>query len=253
MKKLAFFSTPCNYIDDVLTVVKEEKYVEWNLNTIPFSIDMKRMTDVRDLISKYGEVRYHLPYSFWDLGSSNITISNDSHSYYCRLFEMINFLGSDVAVIHIGYSMDANAEMSLKRLENLAKESEKYNIKLCVENLVKGPSSDISFIKKCLDIDNVYFCLDIGHAEFLKKKGKNNIYEEISSIKDKIIHAHVYYVEDSNMNHVPFNKKTILNNKWIDLLCDTDCTWYTMELDSKKDQGSQKRLLEDYLKHRKTA
>ena len=247
MKKLALFSAPCKYIDDALGVIKKEKYFEWDLNTLPFALNMKRMAGVRDFIKEYqGEVRFHLPYSFWDLGVNVPSIASDSFNYYCRLFEMIKFLDCSIVVMHIGYATGSDVETSLKGLEKLAIEAKKYNVKLCIENLVSGLSSDMCFIKKCISINNVYFCLDTGHAEFLKRNGADHIYEDILSVKDKIIHAHVYDYEDENMNHIPLSSTTIEKNVWLNLLEKSNCSWYTMELDFQEQQVEQKKLLENY-------
>lgn len=246
-KKVALFSAPCKYIDDVLALVKRDTYVEWDLNTLPFSLSTKRMQYVRDYIKENGEVRFHLPYGFWDLGVNDQTISRDSFNYYCRLFTSIESLGASIAVMHIGASAGSDEETSIKGLTELAEVAKSHNIKLCIENLIHGLPSNISFIKKCLQIDGIYFCLDTGHAESLRRENGESIYKEISSIKDKIIHAHVYDVEDENMNHVPFTADTIKNNVWLPLLSTSPCEWYTMELDFQKDQDNQKELILEYL------
>lgn len=75
----------------------------------------------------------------------------------------------------------------------------------------------------------------------------DSILEDIASIKDKIIHAHVYDYEDDNMNHVPFTAESIKTNVWLPLLRTTNCKWYTMELDFQDDQDRQKKLVEEYL------
>ena len=56
--KVALFSAPCKYIDDVLALVKRNGYVEWDLNTLPFSLSTKRMAYVRDFIKENGDVRF---------------------------------------------------------------------------------------------------------------------------------------------------------------------------------------------------
>lgn len=246
-KRLALFSAPCKYIDDALALIKRDKFLEWDLNTMPFSLSLKRMAYVRDFINEYGDVRFHLPYGFWDLGVKDSTIANDSYNYYCRLFETINFLEKSVAVIHIGSATGSDEESSINGLTKLVDQAKKYGVKLCIENLIHGLSSDISFIKSCLQIDGLFFCLDTGHAEFLRRKNGEKIYDDIFSLKDKILHAHVYDVEDDNMNHVPFTVETIKINKWIPLLDSTSCDWYTMELDFQNDQDTQKAIMEKYL------
>ena len=246
-KHLALFSAPCKYIDDVLALVKRDQFVEWDLNTLPFSLSTKRMAYVRDFIKEHGEVRFHLPYGFWDLGVNDEIIFQDSFRYYCRLFSTIEFLESSVAVIHIGTAAGSDKETSIRGLTRLVAEAKNHNVKLCVENLIHGLSSDMTFLKRCLEIDGIYFCLDTGHAEFLRRRNGEKIFEDIFSVKEKILHAHVYDVEDDNMNHVPFTDVTLKSNVWLPLLSASNCAWYTMELDLQSDQDNQKMLLEKYI------
>ncbi len=249
--KVALFSAPCKYIDDVLALVKRDGYVEWDLNTLPFSLSTKRMAYVRDFIKEHGDVRFHLPYGFWDLGVNDDVIYTDSYNYYCRLFSAIESLGLSVAVLHIGSAAGSDEETALKGLKQLVPIAQKHGVKLCLETLIHGLSSDMKFIKRCMEIDGLYLCLDTGHVEVLRRERGNSVYEDIASIKDKILHAHVYDYEDENMNHVPFTPESIKTNVWLPLLQTTNCKWYTMELDFQDDQDRQKKMVEEYLHNHK--
>ena len=246
-KHLAFCSIPCKYIDEALALVKTSGYLEWDLNTLPFSLDIKRMTYVRDFIRDNGEVRFHLPHAFWDIGVKDSEVLENSFGYYCRLFETIKFLNGQYAVLHIGAATGSDEETALKNLSKLAEYANDNGVKLCVENLINGLSADTEFLKKCLKIPHVNLCLDTGHAESVYRKRGEDVLKMISSFKDKILHAHVYHYEDEKMNHIPFTGGTIKNYKWFEILQDSPCEWYTMELDSKDDQDRQKKLVENHL------
>lgn len=246
-KKLASSSWCCKNIDDALDLVKTSRYLEWDLNTLPFSLNFQRMTYVRDFIKDNGEVRFHLPHSFWDIGVNDKNVSENSFGYYCRLFEMIKFLNAHYAVLHIGAATGADENTSLENLLKLANRANDCGIILCVENLVHGLPSDMMFIKKCLDIPYVNLCLDTGHAECVYREKGKEVFKLISSFKDKIMHAHVYHFEDKNINHISFTEETIQGSKWLNLLQESPCEWYTMELDFKGEQDNQKILVENYI------
>lgn len=247
--KIARSTWCCKNIDEALAVIKKDKYLEWDLNTLPFSLNMQRMSYVRDFIQDSGEVRFHLPYAFWDIGLNDKSVANSSLEYYCRLFEKIRFLNMHYAVLHIGAFDGADENIALKNLTYLAQRAHECGINLCVENLIYGLTADIVFLKKCLLVPHVNMCLDTGHAEVLRRQKGDNVLDDIASIKDKIIHAHVYGYEEF-LNHISFTQQSITTNVWLPLLQTTDCTWYTMELDSRDDQDSQKMLMEQYL-HKK--
>lgn len=246
-KKLANSTWCCNNIDDALTLVKTHKYFEWDLNTLPFSLNVRRMTYVRHFIRDNGEVRFHLPHSFWDISTKDSNIVENSIGYYRRLFEMIKFLNAQYAVIHIGACTASDEDIALVNLYKLAEYANDNGVTLCVENLIHGLSSDMKFIKKCLSIPHVNMCLDTGHAECIYRKQGEEVFKIISSFKDKIIHSHVYHYEDEGMNHIPFTEETIKGSRWLNLLQESPCEWYTMELDCIEDQDRQKALVGKYL------
>lgn len=248
-KKLANSTWCCNNIDDALNLVKTHKYLEWDLNTLPFSLNVRRMTYARDFIQDNGEVRFHLPHSFWDIGAKDSNIVENSIGYYRRLFEMIKFLNAQYAVIHIGAATVSDEDIALDNLCKLAKYANDIGVSLCVENLIHGLSSDMKFIKKCLAIPYVNMCLDTGHAECICRENGEEVFKMISSFKDKIIHAHVYHYENESMNHIPFTEEPIKGSRWLNLLQESPCEWYTMELDLQKDQDYQKILLEEYIRN----
>ena len=247
--KIANSSLCCKYIDDALSLIRTNRYLEWDINFLPFSLNNKRMSYVRDVIKEYGDVRFHLPYGFWDLGINDETVFSNSYRYYCRLFAAIESLDLSVAVLHIGAATGSDEETAIKGLKQLVPIAKQHGVKLCLETLIHGLSSDMDFIKRCMEIDGLYLCLDTGHVEVLRRQKGDCIYDAIASIKDKILHAHVYDYEDDNMNHVPFTSESIKTNVWLPLLLSTDCKWFTMELDFQEDQDRQKMMVEEYLRN----
>lgn len=250
MKKIAFSSLSVKYINEISLLLTENKYVEWDINWTPISLSENRMNNIKSILQKSGEVRFHLPYGFWDIADMDELVWSNTHSYYLRLFSSIRHIGSNTAVLHIGNTLNTNPQLAIKKLTDLALEAKMYNVSLCLENLTHGLSSDMSFLKECMEIENVYFCLDIGHAEYMRRKFGNKIFDDICQIKDKILHAHVYAYEDDNMNHIPFTETSLENNIWFPFLLDTKCDWYTMELDKIQDQIDQKKLIESFLANR---
>ena len=246
--KIAHSTWCCNNIDDALAIIKKEKYLEWDLDTLPFSLNQRRMSYVRDFIRDNGEVRFHLPHSFWDIGINDKSIWSSSLEYYGRLFDTISFLNAHYAVIHLGAFDGYNEDIALENLAYIAQRANDCDINLCVENLIHGLTSDMSFVKKCLTVPHVNMCLDTGHAEVLRRKNGDVVLENIASVKNKIVHAHIYDYENDSLNHIPFTQQSITTNVWLPLLQTTGCSWYTMEVDFRDEQDGQKKLVEQYLR-----
>ncbi len=246
-KKISNSTWCCKNIDDALALVQSNGYIEWDVNTLPFSLNLRRMTYVRDFIKDNGEVRFHLPHAFWDIGVGDKSILENSFGYYCRLFKMMEFLNTQYAVVHIGAATESDEDIALENLFKLARCANDNGVKLCVENLIHGLSSNMSFLKKCLEIPYINMCLDTGHAECVYREKGEEVFQWIFSFRDKILHAHVYHYEDEHMNHIPFTEETIKGYKWLEILRDSPCEWYTMELDLQKEQEEQKYLIKNFM------
>lgn len=90
----------------------------------------------------------------------------------------------------------------------------------------------------------MFFCLDTGHCDVVSKRDESYI-QSVQTMMNKCVHSHVYKTEDKCYNHIPFNSITELKNSYIiKLLFESSCDWFTMELDSTKEQLNQQNMLE---------
>lgn len=248
MIKIAASSLCGKYIDDVISIAQKNEYkaIEWDLNFIPPVLSESRINYIIQTISKGEiEIRFHLPYSFIEVAHSDRIFCDYSVSTIEEYLKFIHKLGGKYAVLHVGYFEQSNINNALININKVATRAKKLGICICIENLVRGLSTHKIFWEKVLTIDNVFFCLDIGHAEYLRRHNRNDIFNLVSEFKDMIVHAHVYDYEDDHINHIPFSVDTVKKNIWLPLLLATPCFWYTMELDLACDQEMQIRLLKE--------
>lgn len=250
--KLAFSSLCCDYIDDILKLAKSnaDRSIEWDLNFIPFTLSEKRIDYIKTLIDESDiSIRFHLPYSFIEIAHTDAKIRRFSKNVLKMNLDFIKKIGGHVAILHIGYFDDSDEALALDSLKEIAKYAYESDILLCVENLLKGLTTDVSFLKKCFNISNVYFCLDTGHAEYIRQKYDLHFFDKLKVFKELIVHAHVYHIEDDEMNHVSFDEVSISNYLWFDLINNGKCEWMTMELGSLLNQNKQIQLIKrQYIK-----
>jgi hypothetical protein len=248
MFSIAYSSLCCKYIDEVLSIGEKNptKSIEWDLNFIPPTINTQRILSIINTIkTRKLNIRYHLPYSFIELCHKDNDLREFSFNVCKRYINFISELGGTYAVIHIGYDNNCDDNVGLAKLSILANYAFNKGVLLCVENLIDGLTTNTDFLKKCVSIPNVYLCLDIGHAMIVQKR-ISNFFSNYSELSDKILHSHVYYTEDSNYNHIAFDKNTLCDNLFLSLAISSRCKWMTMELDSFDSQTSQSELIMSY-------
>lgn len=249
--KLANSSLCCKYIDDVikLATLNEFNAIEWDLNFIPPTLDKQRQYTISEKIKQTSiEVRYHLPYSYNEIAHQDDGIRTMSMLIFKQYINFIAQLNGRYAILHIGYNEGSQANIALESLSYLAEYSKKLNVTLCVENLIKGLTTDLHFLNDVLSIPNVSFCLDIGHADVTFGKDED-FYIFMNSNISKICHVHSYKTENKCYNHIPFsNMDEIKESQIISLLLKSPCFWFTMELERQEDQNKQIQLFKKWFK-----
>lgn len=245
---IAYSSWCCKYIDDILELALSNpcRAVEWDMNFIPPTLDDMRIEYIKKYISKHQiQIRYHLPYSYVEIAHFNCDIQNYSISVLKQYLKFIHKLGGHYAVLHVGYNQNSNVSVALKNLKEIASYAQQLDICICIENLISGLTIDSNFIVKALSINNVYLCLDTGHADIAGKVNSNYL-TTLSGLLYKCKHSHVYLTE-VNYNHIAI--QSINDIKSIRLLDDLMeyCTWYTMELETLQDQKKQEKLMKQII------
>lgn len=251
MIKLALSSLCCHYIDDVLALATSapDKAIEWDLNYIPPSFSKLRVERIVSTIKNYElDIRYHLPYSFLEIAHVDQTSRHYSILTIKRYLDFISELNGRFAVLHVGYFDGSNDVIALQSLNEVAQYAKHLNISLCIENLIHGLTTKTLFLQKALEIDNIYLCLDTGHAQIVSTT-QSDYFSELSKLLNKCVHAHVYLTEDRDYNHVSFaNIQDLERNRFILPLFGSSCDWYTMELDNKALQEKQVNIILQYFK-----
>ncbi len=247
---IAYSSLSAKYIDEVISIAKDNYYkaIEWDLNNIPPTLSLERKKKIITSIEANNlEIRYHLPYSFFDIGHARIDVRNFSVLVMKRYLEFIKSLNGKYAVIHVGYYEECELKDCIDSLKITANFAKRLGITLCIENLLKGITTDVNNLYELLTINNVYLCLDTGHANVVNQYDNNYIPKLIELI-DKVKHSHIYYSEDLSFNHIPFSKETIQNSQILNGLLKSPCEWFTMELNKLEEQKLQAHIFTSFIK-----
>ncbi|MBQ9314016.1 MAG: sugar phosphate isomerase/epimerase [Clostridia bacterium] len=247
MKKIAFSSLSCKYIDDILSLAKKNSFkaIEWDMNFIPPTLSSKRLDYIKDFIRDENiYICAHLPYSYIEIAHDDFEFQKYSMFAIREYLKFVAEIGINHAIIHVGVCECSNSIFALKNLEVLAEFAFELGVKLCLENLIYGLTSNSDFLCEALKIEKLFFCLDTGHCDVVSKCDELYI-PSVQTIMNKCVHSHVYKTEDRCFNHIPFNSITeIKNSNIMKMLLQSSCDWFTMELDSTKVQLNQKSMLE---------
>lgn len=239
----ALSSWVCKYPDDLTRVAKDAdfKAIEWDLNYIPIPLSIQRIHQLKKEFNNYGLLlRYHLPYSTCDIGSSRSRIRETSEKYVQLNLEMIGKLEADYAILHFG-SYKSNIIPPLDSLINTVELAKELGITIALENLTIGPTSNPDILKKIILKSGAKAALDVGHAISI-----NNLQNYLYLLGPMVSHVHFYGYEDEKRNHLPFElpSEAINTAKNIQNMC--SAKWWTCEMDSLNSCIQTKKLLQEH-------
>lgn len=174
--------------------------LSWNPN-LNFS---KREIKVLKQYSKDGNtICIHMPF-FLYVNTSVDEIFMGLKKYFEKVFSFSNEIGVEIITLHAGYNEQIGNYKThkylIKNLKELIKLSEKYKLKLSMENDDKHsdyPLWDIKEAENILnEVDNLTFTYDPGHANTASYE--QSAYKGILKERTNIIHLHNNFGKDSH-------------------------------------------------------
>ena len=169
----------------------------------------------RDLIPSY-KLSYsiHAPISDINIASLNERIREDSILEILTTAETAANLNIDLITIHPGLSSMAVPYMEEKAVEKAKRSlsaidriSAEYGVRIAVENMPAFPfmlGRTVEELKELIDMTNLGFCLDIGHANTTDQTDGL-----IKEFKDRLINVHIHDNHGEHDEHLTLGEGSI--------------------------------------------
>lgn len=244
---IALSSWTCKYPDDLVTVARQNGFraVEWDLNYIPLPLSQAR---VRDLFEKFSDneisVRFHLPYSSWELGHSSAVVRQNSLTCLKHNIDLIAATIGNYAVLHFGSTSagDTPIQDELREFLNHARHA---GIRIGIENILQGPTSSEHYLLHLTHENSCEIALDVGHGRSQRTDAEFN--EFVCVLGGLVSHVHIYSHEGLDRGHYAFQDTDHLARtaSLIQSFCNP--TWWTCEMDDLSECIRQRNSLQELL------
>ncbi len=174
---------------------------------VPEKIDTEKL---KRLLKNYnldvvGHTAWYLP-----IGSPIKSLRNAAIGEAIRYFEVFNKLGVEFITIHAHwpgtiFSPKEGVEFQIESLGKLVREAEKYNLRLMYEPIdtLNDNVENVSIILEA--IPELFFHLDIGHANLFGRKPE----EFIEKFHQRLKHVHLHDNFGDADLHLPLGHGTI--------------------------------------------
>ncbi|EHP89656.1 sugar phosphate isomerase/epimerase family protein [Methanotorris formicicus] len=211
----------CVRTKDGFEIFKQFEYIDWGLHFCPYNKNMENI------------VGFHAP--IVDLGIPN----NNSLSILKNTVDMVS--NYDYLTLHITNGKEPDLDVLISNLSELVDYAKKRNVKICIENLKDGFSSNPNNLIEIADITDCLITYDIGHVDY-----KDRI-KYVDIFSDRIYNVHVYEKEVPKIGHIaPKNLENL--RPVLDKLLDIGCDFWFIELMDIEDIIRTKNMCEEYLK-----
>lgn len=198
-------------------------------------------------------VRHHAFFPEHEFGHADADIAGQALELHFAALEVMRGWGEPVVTVHIGLDVSNSSKWQIdhdraaRNLKRLVEFARRRGITVCLENLRRGPTSNPETVLDWASRAGAMITLDIGHAVSCQRvqDGELAVTDIIDMFADRLHEVHMY--ERETDRHYPPADMSVLG-PIVDRLLETDCRWWTIELDDLDEALATRRLLEDYLK-----
>ncbi len=253
--KIAICTHMVSSLDVAASLVKERDHL-----AIDYSINEEKMlrleNNIRELRKLFRgqqiEIRYHGFFKSMEIGHCDEGKASLSLGYMKLVVDAISRVNGKHLTVHIGLNSSEHGELNLKHARDNLKELVEFGctkgVKVCLENLKKGPTSEPEQFLNLVQMSGANVTFDIGHA-ISSDAGKNGVkaHDFIQMASPHIVNAHVYEAEEDCGHIAPqSNKKIKLALK---ALSATSCDWWVVELGDSEDIRRTIGFIQPYISH----
>jgi len=232
-----------------------------------FALEYTPSPEAFDLLPKHVDsflkagipVRYHGFFPDHEIGHPDPAMAERAVRVHVAALEAMHGWGEQVITFHVGIHWKAPIVPGrvVENLARLVEHGRGLGITVCLENLRRGPTSHPENTAAWARASRAMITLDVGHAVSCQRvqSGELTALDFLGMVADRIFEVHMYERETAlrqaqdTARHYPPQDMTILG-PIVDRLLDTQCTWWTIELDDYAEALATRTLLLDYLDDR---
>ena len=221
-----------------------------------FALEYSPNLEAFDLLPKHVDlfleagipVRYHGFFPGYEIGHHDAAIAECALHVHMAALEAIRGRGEQVITFHVGLRREdpINPDRVVENLSKLVERARGLGITVCLENLREGPTSHPENVAAWARVSGVMITLDVGHALSCQRvqSGELTALDFVEMVAARLFEVHMY--ERETDRHHPPQDMTILG-PIVDRLLDTQCTWWTIELEDYAEALATRNLLLNYL------
>ncbi|MDO8950586.1 MAG: TIM barrel protein [Actinomycetota bacterium] len=195
------------------------------------------------------EIRYHLPLGYREIGHADAAEADLALAWMTEAVSHVALAGGGFLTIHTGLPGDATRARiaaTTSRLAEVVAHGENLGVRVCLENLRWGLTSDPDEFMGLVTGSGALVTLDVGHAASSDVAARGFGAEQFARmVAPYVRNAHVYEREES-FHIAPLDLVTLTAP--LDVLLDeTHCDWWVVELTDVEEARRTRAMLVEFL------
>ena len=249
----------CNFITDMdrlKRIALEQGFggIDWSfdLENLPNRpADESRWVDFLAALDPL-ETRFHCPFPKIDIGHENRDRGKAAMDLFQRITKLVSKANGKFLTLHIGLERDTTRILSwndtISNLRRMVQYGADRGVKVCLENLAWGWTSKPNLFEKLIRRTGAGVTFDIGHAHVCEAIRSQQFDAEdfVTPHSNRVFNAHVYDIEIPGVGHLPPKRLEDINSR-LDILQQTDCSWWTLEIRDVEGLLQTKQIIDVYL------
>lgn len=226
--------------------------VEWAWDGWRLMVPQRRRQRRLEELRQVGPISSaHAPYTDMEIGHRDPGHAAAAVRILQDYLDAAKELGAHHLNMHAGSYAPDPEELSwdglVRNLDSLLDYAARREIRLTVENLRGGPTSDPETFARLLEATGAPVTFDLGHAHGSAwvQEGRGSVVEFLRSIPTPILATHIYYTERNDSHFVPEKLADI--GPALDALCERGCDFWVLELHTPATLEQTRRIVDEYL------
>lgn len=233
------------YPDRFRWIVEQGFALEYSPNPEAFHLVREH---IKPLLNIGVRVRHHGFFPGYEIGDRDAEKAEQAMRVHLVALGAIYGHGEQVITLHVGLTKGVQIDPGrvVENLSKLVEYGRALGISVSLENLRRGPTSHPETVVEWARKSGAMITLDAGHVVSNERvqNGEFTVHDFIEMFEDRLIEVHLYEKE-TDRHYAPQDMKVL--GPIVDRLFETNCSWWTIELDDYEDILQTRILVIDHL------